>query len=235
MSEPNEDQPRLLVVEDEWLVARSLQSLVQSMRVPLQFEVAHNVAEAWKTLASGDAWAGWIIDVRLPDGNGVDDVLVWARSQRPAVPALLVTGAMSPEVANQGFDLGADTIYKPIKPERIRKFVLDAYQHFVTGALRSSSFPAPPVPRMDAQVQLPERVLRAVHRLRAFYGLTAAEERSIVMRAAGWSLEDIVDQLGLSRKTMYNQVSNIRSKCGGADLHDLALRAWRDAHLGESS
>lgn len=106
---------RVLVVEDDPLVRRLLDSMLE--------------AEGYKVLAVGDGSAALdaapsfkpdivLIDVGLPGISGVD--VARRLRQTGEVPIIFVTAADSAEAIHDGFRMGADDyIVKPFDPEEV--------------------------------------------------------------------------------------------------------------------
>jgi len=78
-------------------------------------------------LSRPGTWTGFVLDVGLPDGSGLD-LLADARTKFPATPALVLTGRTEASSINAAFDLNADYVVKPIAEARVRHF-LDVARH----------------------------------------------------------------------------------------------------------
>jgi CheY-like chemotaxis protein len=85
---------RFLLVEDNAELVRALVKLVEGEQrhagVSLVMDVARTVKEGFEALHSHRKWTGFLIDVGLPDGNGLD-VLGKARENGNHAPALIFT------------------------------------------------------------------------------------------------------------------------------------------------
>src|SRR5688500_6056406 len=104
----------ILVLEDDVAVAEALARLVSSRTEAL---LAGTMREARALLAKRDL-SGAIVDVGLPDGNGLDAVRE-VRVQRPLLPLLVLTGLSDKAIANRAHALGAEFAYKPPDRENI--------------------------------------------------------------------------------------------------------------------
>jgi len=113
---------RFLVVEDEAPTAKHLARLIRAHGAAV---VARTVQEALARLADFLPWSGFIIDVGLPDGSGLD-VLASARLMHPTTPALVLTGDTERETINRAYSLGAGYLVKPIATEAIESFLVGA-------------------------------------------------------------------------------------------------------------
>ena len=83
------DLPRVLFVEDELLEARAFVRCLRGFAEP---SLAFTARQAKDMLRDG-AFAAWIIDIHLPDGNGID-LLTFGRTLYASTPAVLVSGAV---------------------------------------------------------------------------------------------------------------------------------------------
>lgn len=102
----------VLVIDDEPVVARAVQRVLQSGG--LTVETAGDVASglAHPALASCRLL---LCDLMLPDGSGMD-VLRAVRARRPALPVVLMTGYATPEHAVAADEGGAAAfIAKPFE------------------------------------------------------------------------------------------------------------------------
>ena len=112
-----DDGVRILVVEDEDVVARALCKLLAPYG---DVVLAGTAREAERLLTTGP-WDVLLIDLGLPDGSGMD-VLAWARVNYPYTPAMILTGSVDPGQINRAFDLDADYVMKPIERARLPHF-----------------------------------------------------------------------------------------------------------------
>ncbi len=104
----------VLHVEDEPLVARRV---VRGLR-PHGFEVttAASLAEAKHALESGTAFAAAIVDLRLPDGSGMD---LLEELSKLGIPAVVMSGHFEAAHALQCIATDVDVIPKPVGAARL--------------------------------------------------------------------------------------------------------------------
>jgi DNA-binding NarL/FixJ family response regulator len=178
---------RFLVVEDDESVSRAL---VRMLRPHGQAVAAQSVAEGIEALDAADDWAGVVLDVRLPDGDGFD-VLMHAKAKSPMIPALVVTGYTDDVSVNRAYDLGAACIFKPVSGERITRFVRQR-------VLRSD----PPAPRWQA----------VVDEWAVAYGLTSSEIEILQRAVSGASRDEITETRGTAESTVKKHISNLLRK-----------------------
>jgi DNA-binding NarL/FixJ family response regulator len=99
----------LLLVEDDPLVARAVERILQKSG---EVRVARTLAEAHLHLESIEDPAGMVLDVGLPDGDGLA-LLKALRQQRPWFPVLVYTATFSKSVVDQMYLLRAYYAQKP--------------------------------------------------------------------------------------------------------------------------
>lgn len=107
----------VLIVEDDVPMARAIRRMVELL-TDGEGVVAPSCAVARELLASLHTWRGAIIDKCLPDGDGLD-VLAELRCLHRELPALVLTGVCSHEVAERARALGARYVVKPPLAEEV--------------------------------------------------------------------------------------------------------------------
>jgi two-component system nitrogen regulation response regulator NtrX len=114
--------PTALVVEDEPLILW----LVSDMLREAGFHVleAQNGAEARALL--GHPFDVVLLDIRLPDANGLD-LLPLFKSASPHAPVVVMSGHGTPEIVQRAKAAGADAfVHKPFDPAAIVRQLLEA-------------------------------------------------------------------------------------------------------------
>ncbi len=132
---------RMLVVDDEPDL-RELYVLTL-LREGWQADEAGSVTQALELLARQEYEVA-IVDMRLPDGEGLD-ILGWAQAQRRGERIIVATAYGSAASAVQALKLGAfDYLTKPVELTQLRQVVRSALGHrqpgaapLETGALRA--------------------------------------------------------------------------------------------------
>jgi two-component system, NtrC family, response regulator PilR len=110
---------KFLVLEDTPALARSIARVLKTYGVTIH---VGSVYEANLALATNSEISAFIVDLRLPDGSGLE-VLRHFRDRYPKHPALVLTGYFEPDDINAAFDMNADYIAKPLKAARLHQFV----------------------------------------------------------------------------------------------------------------
>ena len=107
---------RILVVDDEENIGQSLRLILE--REGYQVTVCRSAAEFYAHPQS--RWADlYLLDVRLPDGNGID-LLRWVRSSESAAPAVMISGHGTIADAVEATRAGAyDFLEKPLSRDRL--------------------------------------------------------------------------------------------------------------------
>lgn len=151
------EQASFLVMDDEDLVHQAIDRVVERRRLGVRLVRAQRASEADAMLAECTPYAGLLLDVYVPDGNGFE-VLGRARSlpAHVSTPALLMTGAPDVSMFNRAFDLDAEVITKPVDE-------FDRLARFFTGAAARRSAPAD---NRATEPQLPDTLEGCVDRLR---------------------------------------------------------------------
>ncbi len=154
-----------------------------------------------------------VVDVRLPDGNGVELVRE-IRSRQPAVQCLILTTSADDEAFFHAVVAGAcGYLVKDADPEVLAQSVRAAARgesligREVIDDLRRRSRALPPSDMLS--------------------DLTAQERRILKYVAEGLTNGEIAARLELAEKTVRNNVSNILSKLGMRNRTELATHVVR--------
>ena len=115
---------RVLVVDDEPVVADVLRRLLGKEGYVV--DVAGDAASARAHLESGAPWGAVLLDVMLPDADGLT-VLRWTREKYPEVTVVMITAFGTVENAVAAMKLGAfHYLPKPFKNDEVRLLVAQA-------------------------------------------------------------------------------------------------------------
>jgi DNA-binding NarL/FixJ family response regulator len=195
-----------LVVEDHAVVSRTMRRMLEPYRPVV---IASSVAETLTAGASERIFCGFLIDISLDDGSGLD-ALAALRTRHPEVPAMIVTGNLERDLVNRAARLRARYVCKPIGEAELLPFVYDALVRESTGE---------------------ERLTYAVDQLVRQYELNS--QMSVLVRHAldGTPRRDIAESLGISENTLKSQIRALLNKMGADSLDDLRVRVYRLALL----
>ncbi len=117
---------RILVVDDEPVVGDVLRTVLnpEGHRI----EIAVDAASGRAALESGGPWDALLLDVMLPDEDGLD-VLRWVRGSQPELAVVVITAFGSVENAVAAMKLGAfHYLTKPFRNDEVRLLVAQAVQ-----------------------------------------------------------------------------------------------------------
>jgi DNA-binding NarL/FixJ family response regulator len=201
MTEQSEPRPlRLLVVDDHEVVRQGLVALIDRRE---KFQV---VAEAGTVEEALDAARRFqpdlvIMDVRLPDGSGIEACRE-IRAELPATRVVMLTSYPDEEAVLSAIIAGASGYL--LKQVRARDLV-----NALEAVGRGESLLDPAVT---------EKVLERVRRIASgtytdeLAQLTAQEQKILQLVAEGKTNKEIASEVFLSDKTVKNYVSSILSK-----------------------
>jgi DNA-binding NarL/FixJ family response regulator len=212
---------RVMVVDNHEVVRCGLKSVLKRfghLRIVAEAEsVATALAEAAR--ATPDVI---VMDVRLPDGSGIDACRA-VRARHPGVRVLMLTGYDDEEALHAATLAGAAGFV--LKDARAAELV-QAIEAVARGqSLLPSAVPA----TKHGAARRPLGRLSAG----ALASLTAKQRRILDLVAAGKTNHEIALEVALSEKTVKNAVSVLLHKLGMAHRSQVAAfmarqRAWHD-------
>ncbi|MBC7671291.1 MAG: response regulator [Polaromonas sp.] len=120
---PSEGKATVLLVDDDPMMLLLLRTLAEQEGV--QVAVASNGTEFREALTTTDA-ALVVLDVEMPDANGIDLLRVMRADPRLAdVPVLMLSGRTDQDARERAFDAGADDyMFKPVVPPEFQRRML---------------------------------------------------------------------------------------------------------------
>lgn len=189
---------RFLVLEDHAPLAAVLASAARCVG---DVHVARTVEEGIEAIEPRGDWAGFVIDVMMPDGNGLD-VLAHARDRGCDAPALVLTALHDAVTINRTFELEGRYLVKPADPLRILSFLSDA-------AHRPS-------------------IQQRAHEWSIRHGLTETEVAILLAAADGSPRDQLAFERGITSVTLKRHVHNLLRKTGDASLLAATTRLLRD-------
>jgi two-component system response regulator PilR (NtrC family) len=117
---------RIAVIDDEPVVADVLRGVLG--RDGHEIHVAADAASGRALLESGGPWDVCLVDVMLPDADGLE-VLKWVRGSLPDLAVVMITAFGSVQNAVSAMKLGAfHYLTKPFKNDEVRLLVAQAAQ-----------------------------------------------------------------------------------------------------------
>jgi DNA-binding NtrC family response regulator len=127
MSQSLETGPgSILVIDDEPVVVDVLRGVLG--KLGYRIDSGGDAAACREMLESGREWDVLLLDVMLPDANGID-VLKWAHDRRPELSVVMITAHGSIENAVAAMKSGAfHYVAKPFQNDEVRLIVAQAVQ-----------------------------------------------------------------------------------------------------------
>ena len=204
---------RVFLLDDHEVVRRGLRELLET---DPEVEVAGEAGTAEEALRRVPATSPdvAVLDVQLPDGNGVE-VCREIRSHHPEVKCLILTSFSDDEALFNAIVAGASGyLLKQIKGQDL----IDAVKRVAAGQSLLD-------PAVTAKVL--DRLRKGPNEDPGMAELTDQEHRILELLAEGLTNREIAEQMFLAEKTVKNYVSNLLSKMGMARRTQAAVYAAR--------
>ncbi|MFI5034671.1 MAG: response regulator [Acidimicrobiales bacterium] len=203
---------RLLLVDDHEIVRRGLKELLDAAGDLEVVAEASTMAEA--EAVDLDLIDVAVLDVRLPDGSGVD-LCRTLRDQRADLACLMLTSFADAEALNASVLAGArGYVLKNVRGDELVRSI----RRVANGEMLLTE----------------EQVNRARERLRRqmvedlrLESLSTQERRILELLSEGLSNREIAAEMFLAEKTVKNYVSNLLAKLGFQRRTEAALFAQR--------
>lgn len=203
----------VFLLDDHEVVRRGLRELFEAER---DLQVVGEAATAAEALARVPAAAPdvAVLDVRLPDGDGVE-VCRELRSRLPELRCLMLTSYADDEALFSAILAGASGyVLKQIRGTEL----VHAVRRVAEGeSLLDPALTRQVMDRLRGEQEQDERLAR----------LTAQEHKILDLIAEGRTNRQIADELFLAEKTVKNYVSNLLAKMGFARRTEAAVYAAR--------
>lgn len=107
----------ILAIEDDWTVRTVLEHTLTS--AGYEIDLVPGIEDARQLLAGG-RYDLVLLDLNLPDGNGLDLLRDIRKDLGTGVPVLVLSGLRQEEVVVRGLELGADDfVTKPFSPPEL--------------------------------------------------------------------------------------------------------------------
>lgn len=212
---------RLLLVEDDPLVAKAIAAALR----PAAVVIATTLARARPL--SLEPFDGYLFDVHLPDGSGLE-LACAVRARDGRAPLLVITGDDDPHIAER---CARAWLFLSAKRD-----LAAALPRFAAACQAAPHTPAPARRAVDARSRRPraepaesstQRSPKAA--LTAYAsarGLSAREITIVDLAMRGTRREEVARELGISLKTYDNHVNRILAKCARERIHEVATGVW---------
>ena len=204
---------RIFLLDDHEIVRRGLRELLDAED---DFEVVGEASTAEEAMARIPAVQPdvAVLDVRLPDGNGVE-VCRDIRSEHPEIQCLMLTSYADDEALFDAIMAGAaGYVLKQVRGVEL-----------VDGIRRVAAGQSLLDPSLTNRVL--ERLRQAPEEDERFADLTEQERKILGLLAEGMTNRQIAGELFLAEKTVKNYVSNLLAKMGMQRRTEAAVYAAR--------
>jgi two-component system response regulator DevR len=198
---------KVFLLDDHEIVRRGLRELLEAAGDMDVVAEAGTAEEALRRIPATSPDVA-VLDVRLPDGDGVQ-VCRDIRSRMPQVQCLMLTSYADDEALFDAIMAGASGyVLKQIRGTEL----VDAIRKVAAGQ----------------SLLDPNVTARVLERLRSGSGEDEKQERRILdLLAEGLTNREIADRMYLAEKTVKNYVSNLLSKMGMQRRTEAAVYAAR--------
>lgn len=204
---------RIFLLDDHEVVRRGLRGLLEAEG---DLEVTGEASTAEEALMRIPATRPdvAVLDVRLPDGSGVE-VCREIRDRHPEIQCLMLTSFADDEALFSAIMAGASGyVLKQIRGNDL----VDAVRRVAAGeSLLDPSVTRQVLERLRAPAQAEDELA----------GLSPQERRILELIGEGYTNRQIADTIHLAEKTVKNYVSNLLAKLGMARRTEAAAYAAR--------
>jgi len=212
-SGPTDGKKRVFLVDDHEIVRRGVGDMLESTGEFVIVGEAGTVAQALNRLQGLEVDVA-VLDVRLPDGNGIE-LCREIRSLHPQIGCLMLTSFSHDDALVDAAMAGAHGYaLKQIRGTEI----IDAVRTVASG--RSTLDPA-------TMRRTLERMQRGTEEQQQLAQLSEQERRIFEHIGEGLSNRQIADKMFLAEKTVKNYVSNLLAKLGMSRRTEAAAMAAR--------
>jgi DNA-binding NarL/FixJ family response regulator len=194
---------RFLIVEDVDILRVSL---VNAFGVYGRAVGASSIAEAREALRQ-HRFDSFVVDVMLPDGNGLD-LVSFALQRWPSICVLVLTGSTDHAVITRCHELGVRYLLKPFDPEQIRVHANEARARREVGD---------------------RRIAVALDRWKRGHGLTRHETELLELGARGVPREEFEIIRGVRAETIVKQIQTLLTKTGESSFEAAVNSLLREA------
>ncbi len=196
---------KMLVVDDHAIVRQGLMALLLGHGAATVVLEAGHVAEGLTVAAAHEDLDAVILDLRMPDADGMSAISAFA-ALRPALPVIILSASEDPADVRRALEEGAlGYIPKSASPEAM----VAAVRQVMAGEIAAPAalLQAALLQRDDPPTPLASATL-------AIAKLTARQREVLAALAQGLSNKEIAHRLGLSDKTVKVHVGAILAALG---------------------
>jgi DNA-binding NarL/FixJ family response regulator len=199
--------PRILIVEDDAAMARSLAGIAKSFGV---VTVEPTLRGALAQAAGRVLWSAFIVDLCLPDGSGLD----FLRTRAWDIPTLVLSGYGDHDAINSVFELRAQYLSKPATRVQIAQFLGSVAER-----------PSARAPSASELMLSYERVIaERVEKVAKSFGLTQLDVDLIHACLHGLSGKEYIEARALSVNAYKRRVRRVLRKLGAYSMGEVRDR-----------
>jgi DNA-binding NarL/FixJ family response regulator len=204
---------RLALVDDHEIVRRGLRELLEAQGDLSVVAEAGTLAEALTSIDPGAIDVA-VLDVRLPDGSGVE-VCRALREVRPELACLMLTSFADDEALDAAVLAGArGYVLKDIRGTDL----VDSIRRAAAGEVLLDE---------DVLARVRARLRRKAMEDNRLESLSPQEHRILELLSEGLTNKEIAAEMFLAEKTVKNYVSNLLAKLGFQRRTEAALFAQK--------
>jgi DNA-binding NarL/FixJ family response regulator len=190
-------KPKLLIVEDDPALGRSLQ---RGTRAYFEVIMKESVESAIDLIEGGESLAAAVVDIGLPDGTGFEVVETLRRQDRN-LPVLILTGSNDPTTINRAHALRVEFVCKPFFSENLAQFV----QRTLSGSQYGDR----------------QKLAGVISEVTEQFKLSLRESQILAFAAEGIPRSRLADVMGVSENTVKSQVRSLLDKVEKQALSDV--------------
>jgi DNA-binding NarL/FixJ family response regulator len=208
---------KILIVDDHKMFCDGVRLILQQLEGETEVLVADRASEALRLVANDPDFDLVMLDINLPDGDGVD-LLISLSQQHPTLPIVMLTASESRSLIRRCFELGASGYIPKASSADI---MLNAVRLVASGGIY-----VPPslalVAGGDAAAK--RGTLEAVR----LDQLTERQAQVLEQLRDGASNKEIAERLGVSEATVKVHISAILKTLGLRSRLEAALLAQKE-------
>ncbi|MGQ0689594.1 MAG: response regulator transcription factor [Limnobacter sp.] len=220
-------ESRIILVDDHAAVRAGYKRFIDSETDLIVVGEAGNADQAFVLLKT-QACDALVLDISMPGQSGLE-LIKRVRLKWPKLALVVLSMHDSPVVASKALEQGARAyVTKSSEPEELIQGIRMALgeQTFVSGDVQSQGMFNSTGPQ-HAQENLQQHTHATQEPATTLTcGLTPREVDVVRLLVEGHTIEQVAVSLGISGKTVSNNLSHIRQKLGVQTDFELAFWAW---------